>query len=746
MPSIKNFIRSKGHQILDFLLKQKILTENEVPEIESLLQNKEAELEDLLLRHMSREKLLTAKQLTLGKKYESIDLFELKDHLDDDVTGLLSRAQMLEYRAMIIHNENGALSVAMDDPSDDESIRAIEEATGQRVENRFLALFSDICNIISQGRLTLHQLLKEGHLQEKDVKTIAASLNKEETNLEELLLEYITREKLLHVKTIVNGYKFKSVDLLEIRDGIQDQVINLLSREQMLDYGVIIIFEKDVELGLAMYDPADNKVVEFVERATGGKVTSRYITIYQDIVSTLDYLEVRAKLRQQEAGKQDKTSPDAPGLPGQYDMMDISDFSIGGSEIGGVRPLIESILKKSLIRGASDIHIEPDVTNGIKVRYRVDGILIRDETTDKLILHSMEPELHDKVVSIIKVLSGESGKNMRLDITDRPQDGRIYLRDISLDLRIAVLPTMNGESVVIRVLRRELRDLSLDQLGFEPSTYKKFRRIVEMPYGMILVSGPTGSGKSTTQYSIMRILNEPGRKILTVEDPIEYSIPGAIQTQINPGVGFTFDVALRSFVRNDPDIIMVGEIRDVVTAATAMEAALTGHMVITSIHANDSISTIMRLKDMGVDPRLITSTCLATLGQRLVRRVCQYCKKPYTFSTKLYQAMDQNHISYNPANMVKGEGCSRCYDTGYSGRIGIFELLVMTYEIKEMFLEDASAEKIAEVAKIRQGMRTLLDDALIKVSKGVTTEEEVWRVTLLESASWTMPEWKRRRR
>jgi len=745
MASIKQFLTSKSRQVLDFLVKQRVLEEKEIPEIENLITNKEAELDDLLLRHMTRDQLIVAKEFSLGKKYKSIDLFQLKNQLDEEATGLLTREQMLEHRSMIIHKEGKKLTVAMDDPSDANAVKAIEEATGCEIANSYIALFSDICNIISQGRLTMRLLLREGLIHEDDLKEIAGRLNEDETNLEEILLEYIDRDKLLYIKTLVNNKLYKSIDLLDIREGVEDQVVNLLTREQMLDYGVVIVYEKDIELAIAMYDPSDNKVVRFVERATGGKVSTRYVTLFSDILTTLDYIEERQKLRAHEMAKREKITP-AQGLPGAYDIMDISEFTIGGQEIGGVRPVIESIIKRALIRGASDIHIEPGLIDPITVRYRIDGILTSDEKIDKLIRHSMESELHNKLVSIVKVLSGESGKNMRLDVSDKPQDGRIYVRSVNLDLRIAVLPTINGESVVIRVLRKELSDLSLDKLGFEPSTYKKFRRIIEMPYGMILVSGPTGSGKSTTQYAVMRILNSPGKKILTVEDPVEYSIPGAIQTQINPGAGFTFDLALRAFVRNDPDIIMVGEIRDVVTAAMAMEAALTGHLVITSIHANDAISTIMRLRDMGVDPRLITATCLATLAQRLVRRVCDYCKEQHTFSTKLYQAMENQHISYNPLNMSRGVGCSRCYSTGYRGRIGLFELLIMTYEIKELFLNNASADKILEIARIRQGMKALMEDALIKVSKGITTEDEVWRVTLLETASWKTPEWSRRRR
>lgn len=728
--------------ILDFLVLQGVIPKKELPEIENLLNNKEAELEDLLLKYISRERLLSLKALYYGNKYKTINLYDVKGGIDPANIEMLTREQMLEYRVMVVFTKNGEIHLAMDDPTDDESARLVEEATGKKVTTRFVALFSDICNIISQGRLLLRLLLKEGIVQEKHIKEIAKFMNKGEIELENVLLRYVNREKLLQAKSLINGRQYKHIDLFEVKDGLEDSIVGLLTKDQMLEHKVMVVYEKDTNLAVAMADPSDNRVVRFVESVTGGTVNTRYVTLFNDIVHIIRYLDERKKLRKKEArqgAKQKITSDSGTVLPSAYDFMDISEFTIGGNEIGGVRPLIESIIKRALVRGASDIHIEPQQGNMIKVRYRIDGILTTDESIEYTLMRTAEPNLHDKVVSIVKVLSGESGKNMRLDVSDRPQDGRIYVPNVNLDLRIATLPTVLGESIVIRVLRRDWAELTLDQLGFEQDVYEGFKKIIEMPYGMILVSGPTGSGKSTTQYAIMRSLNTPGKKILTIEDPVEYSIPGATQTQINEAAGFTFKEALRAFVRNDPDVIMVGEIRDVVTASMAMEAALTGHMVVTSIHSNDAISTLFRLKDMGVDPRLITATCLGTVGQRLVRRVCPYCRRPFTFSTRLYQAMDQIGIKYNPGDLVKGFGCSRCYNTGYSGRIGIYEVLVLTYEIKELFLADESVDKIVETAQKKQGMRTLLEDVLIKVARGITTEEEVWRVTLLESASWKIP-------
>ncbi|MCE1248463.1 MAG: type II/IV secretion system protein [Firmicutes bacterium] len=741
MANIKHFLLSRRKQILDFLAAQGVIPKKDLPELEDLLNNKEAELEDLLLKYITRERLLTLKGLYYQNKYRAVNLFEVKGGIEDRAIEKLTREQILEYRLLVIFENNGDLTVAMDDPADDEAVEFVENQTGGRVTNRYVALYSDICNIISQGRLIIHLLLKQGILNNNQIKEIGKYVNRKDTELEDILLRFVNREVILQAKSLINNRQYKHVDLFEIRDGLEDDITGLLTKNQMLEYRMMIVYAKDGNIALAMADPSDGKAVRFVESMTGEKVTTRYATLFNDIVHTVSFLEERRQLRAKEDRKATTrlsmggvASPQA--IPTSVELIDVSEFSLGGAEIGGVRPLIESIIKRALVRGASDVHIEPIQGNSVKVRYRIDGILCNDETIDYAVVRSMEPNLSDKLVSIVKILSGESGKNMRIDISDKPQDGRIFVPNVNLDLRIAVLPTVLGESIVIRVLRRDWAELTLEQLGFEPDTLENFAKIIDMPYGMVLVSGPTGSGKSTTQYAIMRKLNTPGKKILTIEDPVEYSIPGAVQTQINEIAGFTFKEALRSFVRNDPDVIMVGEIRDVITAAMAMEAALTGHLVLSSIHANDAVSTIFRLKDMGVDTRLITATCLGTLGQRLVRRICPYCKRPFTFSTRLYQAMEQMGIKFKPGDLMKGFGCSRCYTTGYQGRIGVYELLAMTYEIKELFLSDAPAEKIMEAASRKQGMRTLFEDVLTKVSRGITTEEEVWRVTLLESASW----------
>ncbi|MCD4782365.1 MAG: type II/IV secretion system protein [Candidatus Eremiobacteraeota bacterium] len=736
--------------ILNFLMQQGFIPRQDIKRINHVIATEEVEVEDLLFEYISRDKLLLAKALFHNDKFGSIDLLEVEDQIDYESLGLISREEMLDSRSMIIYKTDGYLAVAMDDPTNKEIVKYIEKTTETRIRERFVTLFSDIREIISQDRLMSRYMFDQGILPPEDYKKIKSLFGSKITELEEVLLRYVSREVLLQIKAVINSGRYDNIDLFEIRDGLKEESVGLLSKEQMLEHRVMVLYENEGELAIAMDDPSDNSIVRFVERTTGCKVKNRYVTLYNDIGIIIQYMSDRirkkeeASRKEQKAGEsQEELSPESveeeAGTvfeePPQYDVLDLSTFTLGGdASAGGVRPLIETIIKQALVRSASDIHIEPTRDKFMKVRYRIDGILTQDYVIDDLLAGIKERDIHDKVVSIVKVLSGESGKNMRLDVSNKPQDGRIYIRSVNLDLRIAILPSVLGESVVIRVLQRESRDLSLDKLGFEKKTYQRFKSIIEMPYGMILISGPTGSGKSTTQYAAIKLLNSPGKKILTAEDPVEYSISGATQVQINPAADFTFDIALRAFVRNDPDIIMVGEIRDVVTASMAMESALTGHMVLTSIHANDAVSTLFRLKDMGVDPRLITATCIGTMGQRLVRRNCSHCGVPFAFSSKLHEEMEQHGVPFDPKNLLKGTGCPKCYYTGYHGRIGVFELLAMTYDVRELFLQEASADRILEKAREDQNMRTLLEDALAKVAEGITTEEEVWRVILLERA------------
>jgi len=580
----------------------------------------------------------------------------------------------------------------------------------------------------------LDLLIAESFLDKESLEQVEFLLNNTELGLEEVLLKFVSRANLLLCKAITFKNKYKVFDLIADSNKIDTRCLCALSPNQMQKYGVVVLKKQNGLLDVAMDNPENYESIDVVEKITGCSVAVRYITLASDIkmlLKTIEAAENNEKL--ENGGGEENTPPQKENTAPA--AVSIESFTIGGDStteiFTGVRPIVDAIIKQGLYRGASDIHIEPG-RNGVDVRFRIDGILTSDPRIDSILDKAgRDKKLHDNILNIIKNRSGESGKTMRLDETEKPQDGRIYIPEIDLDLRVSVIPTILGESVVIRIHYREIGRYSLDKLGFEAQVFKKIKKIIQAPYGIILVAGPTGSGKTTTLYSIIQMLNSPKKKIITIEDPVEYSITGTIQAQINLAKDFTFNSALRSFLRHDPDIIMVGEIRDVSTASMAMEAALTGHLVLSSIHANDAVTTLHRLRDLGVDPRLVTATCLATIGQRLVRRVCQSCQRAHVFSTRLYQAFDQFGIKYNPRKLVKGSGCEQCNFTGFHGRIGLFELLNMTYEIKELFLKDASVEEITEMA-VKQGMKTLLEDALTKVSHGITTEEEVWRVTLLE--------------
>ncbi|MEW6740390.1 MAG: type II secretion system ATPase GspE [Nitrospirota bacterium] len=356
--------------------------------------------------------------------------------------------------------------------------------------------------------------------------------------------------------------------------------------------------------------------------------------------------------------------------------------------------LVNMFITKAVESRASDIHIEP-FENRFKVRYRVDGVLIEAQSLPK--------RLQSAVISRVKIMS-------RLNIAERrlPQDGRIKLRvsGREVDLRVSTLPTLYGESVVMRILDRGSTLIDLEELGFTEGTFNEYERLIAMPYGMILVTGPTGSGKTTTLYASLSRINSSDRKIITIEDPIEYEIEGINQIQVKPKIGLTFANGLRHIVRQDPDIIMVGEIRDRETAEIAIHAALTGHLVFSTLHTNDAPGAVTRLLDMGIEGFLVASSLVGVLAQRLVRVICPGCKE----------------------ECKEGEGCEKCRRTGYMGRTGVFELMVMNEEIRQLILDKASADIIRQKA-ISQGMLTLRECGWQKVREGITTVKEVLRVT-----------------
>lgn len=378
--------------------------------------------------------------------------------------------------------------------------------------------------------------------------------------------------------------------------------------------------------------------------------------------------------------------------------------------------LINMILTQAINRNASDIHFEP-FQDDFKIRYRLDGVLYDVISPPKA--------LHLAISSRIKIMA-----NLNIAETRLPQDGRTLVRIAGrmVDLRVSTLPTIFGESVVIRILDKATVQLSLNEIGFESDTKEKIRELIKRPYGIILSTGPTGCGKTTTQYSALSEINSIEKKIITVEDPVEFDLPGLIQVSVRPKINMTFPVALRHILRQDPDIIMVGEIRDAETVQMAIHASLTGHLVFSTLHTNDAPSVITRLIDMGVEPFLIASAIEAILAQRLLRCICPKCKYEYTPSEETLRDAGISDLEYQGKKFYKGRGCEYCNQSGYKGRTGIFELLILDEEIRSLVLDKVPIAQLREQA-IKSGMRTLRDDGLRKVFSGLITLDELVSIT-----------------
>ncbi len=381
--------------------------------------------------------------------------------------------------------------------------------------------------------------------------------------------------------------------------------------------------------------------------------------------------------------------------------------------------LVNLVLSQAVREGASDIHIEP-YRDRVKIRKRVDGILYD--------MYSPPRHAQAKLISRIKIMANMDIAEKRL-----PQDGRIEIRiaQRNVDIRVSTLPTAFGERVVMRLLDKSNTLLPLSALGLSESDYRHFRQLITAPHGIILVTGPTGSGKTTTLYSALNTLNTPDINIITIEDPIEYQINGISQMQVNARIGLSFASGLRTIVRQDPDVILVGEIRDGETAQIAIQSALTGHLVFSTLHTNDAASAITRLIDMGVEPFLVASSVHAIMAQRLVRTICPQCREPYQPSPELLQLAGISASTSTDLQFYRGRGCSACQQTGYRGRIGIFELMRLTPAIKNLLLSTSEAGRIKEaaLAQPEEAMHTLRDDGIAKVLAGATTLEEVFRVT-----------------
>ncbi len=468
-----------------------------------------------------------------------------------------------------------------------------------------------------------------------------------------------------------------------------------LSPKYLRQARAVPLREGPTAIEVAFVDPISTSARRALSFALGRQV-SALVARSGDIEAALDRLY-----------PVDEQAEDADAEADESDLERLRDLSSDAPVVRAVNTLIGRAVEAQ----ASDIHIEP-TDDSLKVRFRIDGALREEDP--------LPATWRAAFVSRIKVMAGLNIAERRL-----PQDGRmrVAVRGHEIDLRVATAPTIHGESVVLRILDRSHLALDFQSLGFEGETLDRYLHLLRRPHGIVLVTGPTGSGKTTTLYASLAVMNTIDRKILTIEDPIEYRLSGVNQTQINPQIGLTFASALRAFLRQDPDVMMVGEIRDLETAQVAIQASLTGHMILSTLHTNSAAAAVTRLLDMGVEPFLITSTLNAVLAQRLVRRLCPHCREPYDVTPERLEA-----LGVDPAavpRLCRAVGCEKCGHTGFRGRIALLELLVIDAEIERLVLARASAREIQGAA----GTRTILDDGLAKAAASLTTLDEVLRVT-----------------
>ncbi|MBI4101042.1 type II/IV secretion system protein [Candidatus Microgenomates bacterium] len=574
------------------------------------------------------------------------------------------------------------------------------------------------------------------------IKELADNAGRNKESLQDL----IYKRKLLSEKELTKLYadsiKARFVELGNIK--IDPKLLKRIPEHIARRYQAVLFGSSQDKLKLAIADPGDLQAVDFLEKLLGKSNVEVYIATSSDINRILD--QYRGELEKEIT----KVIPEVEAETKEVSAAEVAEDS-------PVAKTANLIIEYAIKSSASDIHIEPR-EDGIAVRYRIDGILRETETLPKNILSSL--------VSRLKIMA-----NMKIDEHRKPQDGRFKITegDRIVAVRVSVIPVMDGEKVVMRLLDESSRAMTLEELGFNSSALQRMQRAMAQPHGMILVTGPTGSGKSTTLYSILSMLNTPQVNISTVEDPVEYRIAGVNQTQVNPRADMTFATGLRALLRQDPNIIMVGEIRDAETSDLAIQAALTGHLVLSTLHTNNAATTLPRLLDMGAEPFLIASTVRVAVGQRLVRRLCPNCRLSYrpteqelaqikeqfqpeqtleqlqkvpNQSRPLEQENTDKKTDHLPAatevlakasqssyNLWKvGPGCEVCGLSGYKGRMGIFEVLEVTEAISKLIVANATSDDI-QAQGIREGMITMQNDGFIKVLQGLTSIEEVLRVT-----------------
>jgi len=573
----------------------------------------------------------------------------------------------------------------------------------------------------SFGERIADALMDDGLLTGRQVEELLEQQKTGGTRLLKLILEkgYVSEQDM----AVSMGRVLNTPPVNLVRISIPAEVADLLPREVAQNHKVVPVSRLENKLFLAMADPLNVLALDDVKRITKLEVAP-LIAAEKAIIDKLHSLDAAKGGSMEEIidAAQKKAESDAEATDENVEVTKETleevnlDQLAASTEEAPVIKLANLVIAQAIKDRASDIHIEP-FDKQLRLRYRVDGVLMDATPPPK--------QMQLALTSRFKIMSS-------LDIAERrlPQDGRMRVRvgGKDYDLRVSIMPTVHGEKIVLRVLDKSNLSASLDKLGLDPDTFQQVKTAVDAPHGLMLVTGPTGSGKTTTLYSALNELNNPVYNIITVEDPVEFQIPGINQVPVKKEIGLTFANALRSILRQDPDIIMIGEIRDMETAEIAIEAALTGHQVLSTMHCNDAPGSIARLDDMGIAPFLISSSVILACAQRLMRRVCSHCKEPVEYPEKMYQDLNIDPSIFDDVTLYRGRGCDRCKNSGYAGRMAIIEAMTVTDEIRKLVIARANTREMGKVA-IGQGMKTLRMVALDRVREGVSTLEQVLVLT-----------------
>jgi type IV pilus assembly protein PilB len=562
----------------------------------------------------------------------------------------------------------------------------------------------------SFGERIADTLIADGLLTQKQFGEVVDLQKKQGGRLLKLLLDrqFVTEQDMM----VSMGRCLSTPPVSLAKMHVPQEVLDLIPKDMAQTYKMIAIARLGKKLYVAMADPLNVLALDELRRVRPNLQIIPLITTEKAVADFLN--NANAPGGGIDAILKDVDVSEVELAKDKQEEINL-DQLIESSEEGPVIKLVNLVLVQAIKDRASDIHIEP-FEKQIRLRYRVDGVLYDSTAPPKA--------LQPAITSRIKIMAN-------LDIAERrlPQDGRfrIKLAGRDVDLRVSLLPTVHGEKIVMRVLDKGSLNPNLDGLGMDPADLAKFKQAIEAPHGMMLMTGPTGSGKTSTLYAVLTQLNTPDVNIITVEDPVEYQMLGINQVQVKPEIGLTFASGLRSILRQDPDIVMVGEIRDSETADIGVKAALTGHLVLSTLHTNDAPGAIARMVDMGIEPFLVSSSVLMVCAQRLIRKICPHCKEPEEVPADLRRRLSLT-AEDDATTFFRGRGCSRCKETGYMGRSAILEVLLISEEMREQILHNTSAKAIRELA-LREGMRTLTMAGVAKARAGVTSLEEVLRVT-----------------